>query len=293
MASRPPAARTAFGPIMIIAVEQHIPAPQRLVTDDLAIRFLLAGARAIVGACRFRPLRDVLIRASEQRLPGLWAEMLCRKRHADERVAEALAAGIDQVVFLGAGLDTRACRLVAPAGARAFEVDLPANSAYKRDRLRAIYGRVPERVRLIPLDFETGDLAAALAANGFQTGRPALFVWEAVTQYLTEDGFRRTLGFLAGSAAGSRLIFTYVLKDFVDGVNRYGAERAYQDFVVKQRIWHLGLDPDGVAGLLAEYGWAEREQVGRPEYVARYLEPAGRDLPVTEIERFVYAEKLP
>jgi O-methyltransferase involved in polyketide biosynthesis len=44
--------------------------------------------------------------------------------------------------------------------------------------------------------------------------------------------------------------------------------------------------------LLREYGWVEREQVGPAEYVARYLRPAGRDIPVSEIERFVKADKV-
>jgi methyltransferase (TIGR00027 family) len=205
-------------------------------------------------------------------------------------VAEAIADGIAQVVFLGAGLDTRAHRLVAPAGASALELDLPVNIAYKQQRLLAIYGGLPEHVVLVPVDFETDDLTAALAPRGFRIDKPALLVWEAVTQYLTEDGVRRTRAFLAKAASGGRLIFTYVRKDFVDGTNTYDAEKLYQDFVVKQRVWHFGIEPQHVADLLREYGWVEREQVGRAEYVQRYLEPIGRALSVSEIERFVYAE---
>jgi hypothetical protein len=40
-----------------------------------------------------------------------------------------------------------------------------------------------------------------------------------------------------------------------------------------------------------EYGWTEDEQVGAAEYRERYLGPAGRDLPVSEIERFVSATR--
>jgi len=58
-------------------------------------------------------------------------------------------------------------------------------------------------------------------------------------------------------------------------------------------VWHYGIAPENVAGLLREYGWTEREQVGRSEYLTRYLEPAGRAaLPASEVERFVYAERL-
>jgi O-methyltransferase involved in polyketide biosynthesis len=71
----------------------------------------------------------------------------------------------------------------------------------------------------------------------------------------------------------------------------YGAQASYQDFVVKQRLWKFGLHPEEVARFLAEYGWREREQVGPDEYTARYLQPAGRQMRASEIERAVYAER--
>jgi transposase-like protein len=49
--------------------------------------------------------------------------------------------------------------------------------------------------------------------------------------------------------------------------------------------------PEDVGGLLGEYGWAEREQVGSREYMARYVRPSGRDLSVSDLERFVHAGK--
>ncbi|MGW1044108.1 hypothetical protein [Streptomyces sp. NPDC002547] len=57
--------------------------------------------------------------------------------------------------------------------------------------------------------------------------------------------------------------------------------------MVKTPVWHFRLAPDGVDRQLREYGWAEREQVGTREYVAR----CRRGLLVSEIERFVYSEK--
>jgi O-methyltransferase involved in polyketide biosynthesis len=191
---------------------------------------------------------------------------LAPKRYADDSVSDALAAGIGQVVILGAGLDTKACRLVAPAGALAVELDQRANTDYELRRLRAIYGRPPERIRVSPVDFEVGDLA--------------------------EESVRRTLAFLAEAPAGSRLIFTYVRADFLDGTNVYGAGRLRERMTGRHDVWKFGLAPPDVATLLREYGWVEREQIGPAEYVARYLRPAGRDMPVSEIERFVRAEKV-
>lgn len=292
MAKHPPAAQTAFGPMVIAAVEQSYPAAQRLVQDDLAIHLLPLGPRLAARAFKWGFMRDLAIKATEKKAPGIWGGVLCRKRYADDKVAEAIDLGIQQLVILGAGLDTRAYRLTAPAKVPAFEVDLPANITYKRDRLLKLFGGLPEHVTLIPVDFQTDDLAGALASNGFRADAQTMFVWEAVTQYLTEDGFRRTLRFLSKAAAGSRLIFTYVREDFLAGVNFYGAEQIHRDMKTKYDVWHFGIKPENVDGLLREYGWAEREQVGPREYFKRYIEPSGRDLSASEIERFVDAEKL-
>jgi methyltransferase (TIGR00027 family) len=196
---------------------------------------------------------------------------------------------VDTVVILGAGMDTRAYRL--PVLAPVYEVDLPGNVDRKRVALHRIFGEVPDHVTLVPTDFETEDPAETLAAAGYRPGRRVFFAWEAVTQYLTERGVRRTFEFLAEAPTGSRLVFTYVRRDFLDGRALYRAEAAYRDFVVKQRLWHFGMHPEEVAGFLAEYGWREIEQAGAAEFLTRYVRPAGRDLPVSEIERSVYAEK--
>ncbi|MBZ5707894.1 class I SAM-dependent methyltransferase [Nannocystis pusilla] len=291
MAKRPDAAQTAFGPMVIAAAEQSYPEAQRIVRDELAVRFLPPGMRFGVRLCKWSFIRYGLIRAAEKKAPGMWGSVLCRKRYADDKVAEAIAAGIDQVVILGAGLDTRAYRLGVPAGAAAFEVDLPVNIAYKRERLRDIFGAEPERVALVPVDFQTDDLATALENSGLRFERPLMVVWEAVTQYLTEDGFRSTLRALSRAAVGSQLIFTYVRADFLAGTNFYGAEALYQDMKLKYDVWHFGIAPEDVGGLLGEYGWAEREQVGSREYMTRFIEPSRRDLSVSELERFVHAEK--
>ena len=69
------------------------------------------------------------------------------------------------------------------------------------------------------------ELGAVLAAHGYPASRRTFFIWEAVTQYLSEDGIRATFNFLAQAAPGSRLAFTYIRKDFIDGQARVGQGR--------------------------------------------------------------------
>ncbi|MEV6715233.1 SAM-dependent methyltransferase [Lentzea sp. NPDC051208] len=277
-------ASTAIGPMVIAAADQYDAHP--IVRDDLAARMLPASGRLVAAAARWRPVRSALVAATDKKIPGLWAGMLCRKRYVDDRLA---ATDAEAVVVLGAGFDTRGCRLRAK---RVFEVDLPANVESKRSRLRAIFGEVPPNLSLVPIDFEGEHLGEVLTEHGYHAGVRTLFIWEAVTQYLTEEAVRATFGFLAHAPAGSELVFTFVRKDFLDGTALFGGEAAYREFVVKRPMWKFGLLPGEVAGFLASYGWAEVEQLGPPEFTERYVVPSGRSSPVSEIERTVRCVKV-
>jgi len=286
-----PASQTAFGPMLIVAIEQYYGEEQRLVQDDLAYQFLPAYLKFVARLARWLPARKLLLSLSEKAGPGIWGSQLCRKRFIDDKL-HAANGEIAAVVILGAGLDTRAYRMADLINVPVFEADLPENSAYKRTKLHDLYGQVPNTVRLVPIDFERQDLETMLAEHGYRGDRRTFFVWEGVTQYLTEETVRKTFDFLAKAASGSRLVFTYVRQDFMDGVNLFGAPRLYQQYRVKQKLWHFGMMPEQVAAFLEAYGWRELEQMGSQEFVARYIRPSGRELPVSEVERSVYAEKI-
>ena len=155
--ARNPVAQTAFGPMVLAAVEHNEPPERRLVDDDLAELFLPASLRLLVGATRWGPARRLMIRGSEFTGPGLWVNLACRKRFIDDKLKEALD-DIDAVVILGAGLDTRAYRLTRQVRIPVFEVDLPVNIAMKAKTVRRVLGELPLSVRLAALDFEHDDL---------------------------------------------------------------------------------------------------------------------------------------
>ncbi|QZA06185.1 SAM-dependent methyltransferase [Mycolicibacter heraklionensis] len=287
--ARNPAAQTAYGPMLLAAVEQHEPPSRRLVDDDLAAAFLPARIRWLVAATRPALLRKWVIAAMDRSGPGLWVNLTCRKRFIADRIDEA-GENIDAVVILGAGLDTLAYRLARRTRIPVFEVDQAVNIARKAATVRRALGALPLSVRLVALDFERDDLLTTLVEHGYRTAFRTFFVCEGVTQYLTEAGVRRTMEGLRPAAPGSRLVFTYVRRDFIDGKNLYGSQRLYRRVVKK--LWHFGLQPDQVADFLAEYGWRLIEQAGPEQLLQRYVEPTGRDLDASDLEWSVYAEKL-
>jgi len=289
--ARNPAAQTAFGPMVQAAIEQYEPPERRLVDDELALSILPAGQRALVRAMRWPLLRRLTISAGERAVPGSWSLITCRKRYIDDKLNEALG-NIDAVVVLGAGLDTKAYRLARRSDIPVFEVDLPVNIERKKAAVQRAIGAVPASVRLVPLDFERDDLIGALTGCGYRPDARTFFIWEGVTQYLTEDAVRATLAALQASPAGSRLVLTYVRKDFIDGVNMYDAAILYRRFRQRQQVWRSGLDPDVVSAFIAEYGWQLDEQAGPDYFLRNYIEPTGRKLAASQLEWSAYAHKV-
>jgi methyltransferase (TIGR00027 family) len=272
------------------AIEQYEPPERRLVSDDLALSILPAGQRALVRAMRWPLLRRLTIAAGERAVPGSWSIITCRKRYIDDKLGEALG-DIDAVVILGAGMDTRAYRLAHRSDVPVFEVDLPVNIARKKAAVQRAIGGAPASVHLVPLDFEHDGLIVALTENGYRADSRTFFIWEGVTQYLTEDAVRATLGALRAAASGSRLAFTYVRRDFIDGTNMYAAAILYKRFRQRQQVWKFGLDPNEVPPFIADYGWRLIEQAGPDYFVRHYIEPTGRGLSASQLEWSAYAEK--
>jgi methyltransferase (TIGR00027 family) len=285
------AAKTGSGPAVVVAIEQNFPQGERIIDDDLAYRILPAGMRFWGKITGFRSVRDWMVRVSEKDIPGVWFAMLGRKLYMDEKLTE-MASGVDAVVNLGAGFDTRAYRMPALSDMPVWEVDQPVIIRTKKARLLKIFGSVPENVRLVPVDLETEDLTTVLASHGYSPDKKIFFIFEAVTQYLTEKGNRATFDFMAKAAPGSRLAFTYVRRDFIEGRNMCNSGNAYKRFLKKDPpLWLFGLDPEEWPGFLEEYGWKVDEDLGYGDLHERYVRKTGRELGVMELERILYAEK--
>ncbi|MFJ2216430.1 class I SAM-dependent methyltransferase [Streptomyces sp. NPDC101062] len=158
---------------------------------------------------------------------GFRAAVVARARFIEDLVEEQAGHGVTQYVVLGAGLDTFAQRRPELAARlRVFEIDRPGPQAWKRRRLTELAYGVPDRLRLVPVDFETQeDWWSHLSTAGFDPGRPAVVVSTGVTQYLTEEATTATLRRLAGLAPGSTLALTFLLPaELLDPADRPALE---------------------------------------------------------------------
>jgi len=146
----------------------------------------------------------------------LWIAV--RTAFIDELARDLTKSGkIRQIVMLGAGFDTRAARL-AQAGVRFFEVDQPASHREKQKGLANLKDYPIASATYVTCDFENEDFLDRLAVSGFAIDQPALFIWEGVTPYLSEEAVRLTLRKLAqGTHPESVVVFDHLRRKIVAG----------------------------------------------------------------------------
>jgi methyltransferase (TIGR00027 family) len=260
------ASRTAEYMALFRALEDARPAPTRCISDPFAHRFLDSRLGTVASLGALPGVRGLIHGYIDRRWPGARTSAVARTCFIDERAEAAIAAGIDQVVLLGAGFDSRPYRLQGWNRATVFEVDHPDTQARKQ----RLVGAVPSRVRFVPVDFDRDRVDAALDAAGYEHDRPTLFIWEGVTNYLTESAVDGTLRWCARAAPSSRIVFTYVHRGVLnDPASFFGTARLFDTLDASGERWTFGLDPAGLGSFLAARGLRLDEDVGAEEYRRR------------------------
>lgn len=278
--------RTALGAATCRLIEQYQPAETRLFNDPLVKELVGSPIREMM---QFASMRNFTIQQTDAVAKGIFGAQICRTRYIDDVVQAALSQGIGQVVILGAGLDTRPYRLPGIDGVKVFEVDLPAVQNDKKKKIKKHFGRLPENVTFIPIDFDTQSLEAVFGGTTFDSCKPTVFIWEGVTQYISEEAIQLTLAFVGKSAPGSIIVFTYVLKSIIERRSDIPGAENMMDFIGKNAAWVFGLEPSSLPAFLQPFHLALVADVGNADYQEKYLKPLGRTLVVFQGERIVYA----
>jgi methyltransferase (TIGR00027 family) len=220
---------------------------------------------------------------------ALRAFVCVRSRVSEDRLADAVADGVEQCVVLGAGFDTFAYRNPFPS-LRVFEVDHPATQAVKRARLAAVGVALPPTLRYVPADLVQDSLGEVLIEAGFDTSRPAFVSWLGVVPYLRPADITATLRWLGALPPRTAVVFDYGIPPESLPVALSGR---YQQ--LRQRVAALGepfltfLDPAEAAALLRGAGFTTITDLGSEDINARYFADRTDGLRVSLAGRIVHA----
>jgi methyltransferase (TIGR00027 family) len=272
------------------ALESVRPADRRLFEDPFAKYFLRPRLRIIVHGSVVPLIGPLLLRWIDHRWPGARTSAIGRTRLIDDWVNDGVAGGAGQILILGAGFDSRAWRLPSLREAAVFEIDHPATSAEKRRRLAAL-GVDRANVRFVAVDFERDSPPEALARSGFDSTKPAIVVWEGVTNYLSSEAVNTTLRWIGKLANGTRLIFTYVHQGVLTDPSGFeGADKILAAVATTGEPWTFGLRPETLPHYLDERGLKLLEDLGASDYRARYMGEHTKERRGYEFYRVALAE---
>jgi methyltransferase (TIGR00027 family) len=205
------------------------------------------------------------------------ASIVARARYIEDLVVEQAGRGLGQYVILGAGLDSFAQRRPEIASdLTVFEIDQPGPQAWKRQRLIDLGFGVPDWLRFVPVDFESGgSWRDGLVNAGFDDRKPAIVASAGVSMYLTKEANVVTLGQLAGLAPGSTLAMTFLLPlELADPEIRPGLEMAEKGARASGTPFLSFYSPTEILTVAREAGFGEVQHVSATILTQRYF--AGR-----------------
>ena len=133
----------------------------------------------------------------ENLFPGLSSSIIARVRYFDDYLVKNIEEGLEQLVILGAGYDTRAYRIGELKGkVKIFELDHPNTrnlntQNFKVEKIKEIFGFTPDNVTYVPIDFETQELAEILFKNGYHPSIKTMFIMEGLIMYIPEESVKK------------------------------------------------------------------------------------------------------
>ncbi len=251
---------TAFMAAAYRAIETNH--PNAIFHDPLAEK--LAGDRG----------KKIIGNLPKQAFIGGWSVVI-RTRIIDDFIQNAIAdGGVDTILNLGAGLDTRPYRMDLPESLRWIEVDYPHVLELKEARL---LGETP-RCRLQRISLDLADVGArrALLGDVASQSKKVLVLTEAVTPYLSEDA-------VASLGTDLRLheSIGYWVVDYFSPASYEYRRRSGMSRSMKRAPFLF--EPKDYFGFFLRIGWKPKET----QYFATEAERLRRPAPFPLVTRFV------
>lgn len=216
--------QTAFMTAVHRAWHHHMAPEPKVLNDDLALT--LSGLGSLEEAEtyittiieNFTALSDH--ETATTFVQHIEASVCMRSRVVEEQLLVAHQRNIQQLVILGAGLDSTAYRRIdLTAGLQVIEIDHPSTQHWKLECLAKAKIDVPDNVKFVAFDFENQTLAEAMEEGGVDFNLMTFFTWLGVQMYLTDDAVKSTFSVMGKFPEGSEVIMDFISPDYVDNTD--------------------------------------------------------------------------
>ncbi|MVM34600.1 SAM-dependent methyltransferase [Spirosoma sp. HMF4905] len=267
------ASDTAHAGAFIRALESTVPAQKRIADDQYAIQFVKPYLQTILRMCRRMPtLQRGLTWVLDRYFPTVVADFICRTAWIDAHIEQAVARGIDTLVIIGAGYDTRPLRLTCLTNCTVYEVDHPDTQVRKQALLGS---SLRPSHQFIPVDLaDQKELADCLP----QFDKPVFFLLEGLLGYLTLTDVEKLFAQLAKMAPmGSEILFSYIQQSFIQQSTQTGYPKRMRKYLDDRgESFRSGLASETLPTFLASCHFQLLANINPLDYATEYLKPRQR-----------------
>jgi methyltransferase (TIGR00027 family) len=266
------ASRTAQYMALFRALESTLPHRRRLFNDVYAISFLDSGLKLAAFVSSIPLIGSIIPLIVQNKSAGAMSAGIARTKFIDDLLEGIVRKGINQVVILGAGFDTRAQRLPFLKNVAVIEIDHPDTSAFKVSKLKETLPDLPANVRYLQIDFNKQTLGELALKSKIDLNIPTVYIWEGVTNYLPKEAIDKTFSFVQKSAKGSSIIFTYINKKVLENPAAYrGVDKVKKYLEDSDERWQYGFNPEEMPAYLNNFGLVLKSDSGAEEFRTKYM----------------------
>ncbi len=239
--------------------------------DNLAHIFMPPKAKFFL---QFSFFRNLFLKKLHEKVPGSYEYLTSRTKFFDGIFVEAAKEKTPQIVFLGAGYDTRAIRFQhLTKDSIIFELDAYTTQNEKKKHLTKNKVNLPGNIVLVPINFNKDDIRKVILSHGYNPERKTLFIWEGVTMYIKPESVKGTLLFIKNnSGIDSTLTFDYFYNSVIKRTNTsFGAKKLSESASKLGEKFNFGIEEGRVDEFLKENGFLLKKHYAPKEFEERYL----------------------
>jgi methyltransferase (TIGR00027 family) len=275
------------------AIESIKPEDERICYDPYAIHFIGKEFLRYFELLSRNPESAKAIMGQFERLyPGVYNSTVARVRYFDDFVRTSAENGLEQLVILGSGYDTRAYRIEKLIeNVKVYEVDHPDTQSVKMEKIKEIFGSLPDHVAYVPVDFGTEYLGQRLIEQGYNRSQKTLFIMEGLTLYIPPKAVDDILSFIVkNSAKGSAVIFDYFPESLVNGTCALEVGKNLRNFVEQYKeSFQFGIKEGTVETFLAQRGFSQIKNVTSEDFKRAYFHGKNENMEVCSLLSVVHA----
>jgi methyltransferase (TIGR00027 family) len=285
--------KTAEGMAVHRYLESQKPDGERICYDPYAVYFISpAMMKSLKDNAKNPEETKKKAEMYERFFSGLFNSIHARVRYFDDFVKRSIDEELEQLVILGAGYDTRAYRIEGlKERIKVFEIDHPVTQGMKIEKVKQIFGSLPDHVTYVPVDFELDDLGERLMENGYDRALKTLFLMEGLIMYIPPEAVDKILSFISkNSGRDSAILFDYYLKSVVDGTSQLEVGRNIHNHLKQVgEPLKFGIEEGMTEEFLQERGFSQVCNVNGEDYKKMYFQGVNKDRSVCSLILFAHA----